>query len=161
MAEGFKNPKLTLHVSDGFEFMKNHKNEFDVIITDSSDPVGPGINLFQENYFILMKEALRNDGIVCSQGGTVWVEMDQIKSTLNHCRNQFVKCTYALVPVPSYPAGQIGFIIGSLNRDQQFVEACTTFRDEELDKMNLRYYSSSVHKAAFALPRFVNKELNL
>lgn len=40
MAKGFDNPKVELHVGDGFEFMKNHQNEFDVIITDSSDPVG-------------------------------------------------------------------------------------------------------------------------
>jgi len=40
MAEGFQSPKLTLHVGDGFEFMGKHENEFDVIITDSSDPIG-------------------------------------------------------------------------------------------------------------------------
>lgn len=40
MAEGFNDPKLTLHIGDGFEFIKNHPEEFDVIITDSSDPIG-------------------------------------------------------------------------------------------------------------------------
>lgn len=40
MAKGFFSPKLTLHVGDGFEFMKQNNNAFDVIITDSSDPVG-------------------------------------------------------------------------------------------------------------------------
>lgn len=40
MAKGFFSPKLTLHVGDGFEFMKKNNNAFDVIITDSSDPVG-------------------------------------------------------------------------------------------------------------------------
>ena len=40
MAEGFSSPKLTQHIADGFDYMKKHENEFDVIITDSSDPVG-------------------------------------------------------------------------------------------------------------------------
>lgn len=40
MAKGFFSPKLTLHVGDGFEFMKQNQEAFDVIITDSSDPVG-------------------------------------------------------------------------------------------------------------------------
>ena len=40
MGQGLTHPKVTLHIGDGFEFMKKHKNEFDVIITDSSDPVG-------------------------------------------------------------------------------------------------------------------------
>ena len=46
MSSGFSSPKLTLHVGDGFEFMKKHQGEFDVIITDSSDPVGPAESLF-------------------------------------------------------------------------------------------------------------------
>ena len=40
MSSGFSSPKLTLHIGDGFDFMAKHKSEFDVIITDSSDPVG-------------------------------------------------------------------------------------------------------------------------
>lgn len=59
MAKGFNSPKLELLVQDGFEYMKNHQNEFDVIITDSSDPVGPAVNLFTESYFKLLKNALK------------------------------------------------------------------------------------------------------
>jgi spermidine synthase len=40
MAKGFESEKLNLHIGDGFEFLKNNKNQFDVIITDSSDPEG-------------------------------------------------------------------------------------------------------------------------
>lgn len=47
MASGFESPKVKLTIGDGFEFMKNHKGEFDVIITDSSDPIGPAVSLFQ------------------------------------------------------------------------------------------------------------------
>lgn len=62
MAKGFDSPKLTLIVGDGFEYMKKHQKEFDVIITDSSDPVGPAVNLFTENYFKLLKTALKPNG---------------------------------------------------------------------------------------------------
>lgn len=68
MACGFDSPKVTLTVGDGFEFMKQHSGQFDVIITDSSDPVGPAESLFQESYFALMKHALKPNGIICSQG---------------------------------------------------------------------------------------------
>ena len=40
MAKGFFSPKITLHIGDGFEFMKQNQDAFDIIITDSSDPVG-------------------------------------------------------------------------------------------------------------------------
>ena len=68
MAKGFDSPKMNLFIGDGFEFMAQHKNEFDVIITDSSDPEGPAQTLFQVSYYELMKNALRENGIVCCQG---------------------------------------------------------------------------------------------
>jgi spermidine synthase len=37
---GFSDPRVKIHIRDGLEFIKEHKNEFDVIITDSSDPDG-------------------------------------------------------------------------------------------------------------------------
>jgi len=62
MAVGFENPKVELYIGDGFEFMKNHVNEFDVIITDSSDPIGKIISrlnaFFKENYHLLLDKLL-------------------------------------------------------------------------------------------------------
>lgn len=69
---GFKSPKLTLHVGDGLKFMKKHQNEFDVIITDSSDPIGPAECLFTSSYFKLLKSALKPNGIICSQAGNAF-----------------------------------------------------------------------------------------
>lgn len=159
MAVGFESEKLTLHVGDGFEFMKNHSQEFDVIITDSSDPVGPAISLFQENYFALMKSALRPGGMVCSQAGTIWNDMDLVTNTLNFCRNQFPSAAYGYASVPTYPSGQIGFVIGSLEDNKKFDTPLLTFTQEDEKKINLRYYNSDVHKAAFVLPTFVKYRL--
>lgn len=116
MSQGFDSPKLQLHVGDGFEFMKNRVGEFDVIITDSSDPIGPAITLFQESYFALMKSALRPGGVICSQGGTMWTNLDHIHDTLEHCKKQFLKVGYCTISVPTYPSGQIGFVIGTLDK---------------------------------------------
>jgi spermidine synthase len=68
MAIGFQHKSVDVHVGDGFEFLKNHKNEFDVIITDSSDPDGPAESLFQKPYFELLNEALREGGVITTQG---------------------------------------------------------------------------------------------
>lgn len=159
MSCGFNNSKLKLTIGDGFEYMKNHKNEYDVIITDSSDPVGPAESLFQESYFALMKQALKPGGIVCSQGGTYWTDLEHIKSTLNGCKNQFPVAGYAIASVPSYPCGQIGFIIGSLDTTRTLKEPTKIFTNNEIDQMNLKYYTSEAHRAAFVLPRFVEKRL--
>lgn len=68
MSIGFQHPNVKVHVGDGFEFLKNRQNEFDVIITDSSDPEGPAESLFQKPYFELLRDALRDGGVITTQG---------------------------------------------------------------------------------------------
>jgi len=160
MACGFDSPKLQLTIGDGFEFMKQHEGEFDVIITDSSDPIGPAVSLFEETYFALMKKALKPNGVICSQAGTVWTDIEYVKSTMAHCHKYFPTVRYAVTAVPSYPCGQIGFIIGSTEKNDDLKVPKKVFSDQQLDAMNMRYYSAETHRAAFdGLPRYVAKEL--
>lgn len=70
MAEGFNHAKSTVKVGDGFKFLADYKNEFDVIITDSSDPEGPAESLFKKPYFQLLHGALREGGVITTQGCT-------------------------------------------------------------------------------------------
>lgn len=161
MACGFDSPKLTLTIGDGFEFMKQHQGEYDVIITDSSDPIGPAESLFQENYFALMKKALKPNGVICSQGGTYWTDIEHVKTTMDHCRKHFPTVGYAITSVPSYPCGQIGFLIASTEPMHELKTPKTVFTEQQLDAMNLKYYSSETHRAAFeGLPRSVVKQLH-
>jgi spermidine synthase len=68
MSIGFQHPSVSVHVGDGFQFLKERINEFDVIITDSSDPDGPAESLFQKPYFELLFGALREGGVITTQG---------------------------------------------------------------------------------------------
>ena len=68
MSEGFDHPNVTVHVGDGFKFLEDKKDSFDVIITDSSDPEGPAESLFQKPYFELLHGALREGGVITTQG---------------------------------------------------------------------------------------------
>lgn len=160
MARGFDSPKVRLHIGDGFEYMKQHQNKFDVIITDSSDPIGPAESLFQESYFSLMKQALRPNGIICSQGGTFWTDVQHVKDTLDHCGKQFATVGYAITSVPSYPCGQIGFVIGACEPNANLKQPQRVFTEAELDAMDLKYYSADTHRAAFeGIPRSIIKQL--
>ncbi|XHG07043.1 putrescine aminopropyltransferase, variant 2 [Aspergillus wentii] len=68
MSIGYKHDKVKTHIGDGFKFLEEKKNEFDVIITDSSDPEGPAESLFQKPYFELLNGALREGGVITTQG---------------------------------------------------------------------------------------------
>ncbi len=114
MAKGLESPKLTLHIGDGFEFLKNHANAFDVIITDSSDPGGPAEALFESSYYRLMKTALRPKGIVCCQGESIWHYASLIEKILTFAGDIYPSVSYAVGQTPTYPSGIIGFILCSL-----------------------------------------------
>ena len=159
MAKGFDSPKLELLIGDGFEYLKKQKQQFDVIITDSSDPVGPAKVLFEQEYFECLKTALKPGGIVCCQAGTVWSNLDQVKSHFSVCKSLFPKVMYGVSSVPTYPTGQIGYLLGSLDADVDFRRPRRIFSESELDDMRVDYYSSKVHAACFDLPRFAEKAL--
>lgn len=62
-----------------------------------------------------MKRALRPGGIVCSQADTFWGHLKNAASMRNHCKEVFAKAAYATSYVSTYPAGQIGYALGSLD----------------------------------------------
>jgi spermidine synthase len=68
MSIGFQHPSVQTHIGDGFKFLADRKDEFDVIITDSSDPEGPAESLFQKPYFELLHGALKEGGVITTQG---------------------------------------------------------------------------------------------
>lgn len=63
-----------------------------------------------------MKSALKPGGLICSQAGTAWANLNFVQQTLHHCRSVFPICSYAIASVPTYPTGQIGFVLGSVNQ---------------------------------------------
>ncbi|XP_074625865.1 spermidine synthase-like [Acropora palmata] len=159
MACGFSSSKLTQFIGDGFEHMKEHVNEFDVIITDSSDPVGPAEPLFQQEYYELMKKALKPDGLLCCQGDCLWLDLSLIKSMVDFSKDLFPVVNYGFTTISTYPCGQIGFIMCSKNKDTRFEDPVTVFTESEVEQMGLQYYNAEVHKSAFVLPQFAKKKL--
>ncbi|XP_074040492.1 spermidine synthase-like [Leptinotarsa decemlineata] len=160
MAKGFDSPKLTLNICDGFEYMKNHVGEFDVIITDSSDPIGPAVNLFTENYYGLLKNALKPNGVISCQAGTVWSDFPQVKQTMENCKKHFPIVNYATSSVPSYPDGQIGYMVATLNKSLNLKKPVFRFTEKQVEELELRYYNDEIHSASFVLPNFVRKHLS-
>ena len=135
----------------------NLLQEFDVIITDSSDPEGPAESLFQESFYDLMKNALRPNGIICCQGENFWYFSDLVAKIVNFAGNIFPTVSYALTQIPSYPSGCIGFVLCSLEEDKHMSKPVHTFTEEQLEEMELKYYNSEMHTASFMLPTRARK----
>jgi hypothetical protein len=147
MSSLFSSPKVTIFVGDGPKFLAEHKASYDVIITDSSDPVGPAEALFKKPYFQLLYDALNPGGNISTQGECLWLHLPLISELGHMTRDIFPVSEYAYTTIPSYPSGQIGFVVCSkdANRDLKV----------PLRKVgNTKYYNDTLHRSAFNLPEF-------
>ncbi|KIH87857.1 spermidine synthase [Sporothrix brasiliensis 5110] len=159
MAAGFNHPKVKVHVGDGFKFLDDYKNEFDVIITDSSDPDGPAESLFKKSYFELLHSALREGGVITTQGSeNQWLHLPLITKLKQDCKEVFAVAEYAYTTIPTYPSGQIGFMVCSKDPNANVKVPLRKWTPEEESKL-CKYYNSEIHKASFILPNFAAKAL--
>ena len=149
-------PKVKLAFEDGFKFLEKYDNYFDVILTDSADPVGPGIKLFREDYYKLVKKALKPDGIMVSQSEGPWLYQKIIHDMTKAMCSQFTHVETYNAFIPLYPAGYWTFTFASdmytlKNFDLQRAQAVSGSCD---------YYNPEVHTASLALPGFVKRMVN-
>lgn len=178
-------PKVKVHIGDGFEFLKAKREAYDVIITDSSDPVGPAgmlskscvhascsyvvpiltrhshihqESLFQPEFFELLNAALKPDGILCTQCECIWLHLDIIQSVLRKVRKLYARVDYAYTTIPTYPSGQIGMLLCGKDGARDLRTPVVKVPREEADA--LRYYSEDMHRAAFVLPQFARKAVD-
>lgn len=132
---------------------------YDAIIVDSSDPVGPAETLFEPAFYDSMRAALAPGGIVCTQGECLWLHLPLIAKVVSACRAIFPSVEYAYTTVPTYPSGQIGFIMCSLDPSKHAIDRPKRAPVAALQD-KLQYYSPEIHATAFVLPQFAARALN-
>ncbi|KAH6760512.1 spermidine synthase 3 [Perilla frutescens var. hirtella] len=165
LAIGFEDPRVHLHVGDAIEFLKHApEGKYDAIIVDSSDPVGPAQELVERPFFETIARALRPGGVLCNMAESMWLHTHLIQDMLSICRDIFKgSVRYAWASVPTYPSGVIGFMLCSTEGPPvDFVHPINPI--EKLEgalhyRRELKFYNSEIHRAAFALPSFVRREV--
>ena len=145
----FDDPRVEVFLEDGSEFVKKRENFYDVIIVDSSDPIGPAEVLFQEQFFKNISNALNHDGIVITQSESFLYHRNIIKNIVASNKKIFPLYFYYYTMVPTYPSGVIGFSFCS--KKYHPIEDIHPERADALT--GLKYYNKEIHKAAFVLPQ--------
>lgn len=99
-------------VDDAAKFItKEGHDTYDAIIVDSSDPVGPAEALFKPEFFESLAQTLNPGGIICTQAECQWLHLDFIANVYRACCDIFPTVEYAYTAIPTYPSGQIGFML--------------------------------------------------
>jgi spermidine synthase len=153
MAKGFDDPRVRLHMQDGKQFVDDHRQSYDVIIVDSSDPIGPGKALFEPPFYRSLKASLKHGGIVATQGESFFIHTECVKNLTNITRQLFPVQAYSYMLVPSYPGGHLGICLASLGPELKKPARAISSEMQE----TLKYYSPEIHQASFVLPHFMTK----
>lgn len=157
IARSLDDERVSIVHADGAAFLRESPDSFDVVITDSSDPVGPAETLFESAYHGTVHAALRADGIMAAQAECAWLHVHIIAPMLNDCRRHFKRVEYAYTTIPTYPSGQIGFAICAKGDGAPLAEPARVLPAEVMEKM--KYYSANIHRAAFVLAEFARRAL--
>jgi len=147
LACSFADPKSEVIVDDGIKYIQEHKNEFDVILVDSTEPVGPAVVLFSPEFYQSCFEALKEDGMLVAQSESPFFNQEVIQMVYRGIQPIFPLTSLYLANIPTYPSGLWSFTVGSKKHDPQQVSTITDLK--------YKYYHAELHKAAFQLPSFV------
>ncbi len=152
----FEDPRLELVINDGAVFMRETDQTFDVIIVDSTDPIGPGEVLFTDHFYGHARRALNPGGILVTQNGVPFMQPDELVGTMRAFSTLFADRGCYLATVPTYAGGPMAFGWGT-DGDARNVSLATLQARFDAAGFAPDYYTPEVHLAAFALPGYVKR----
>jgi spermidine synthase len=148
----FRSPRAELIVADGNVFIDKVRETFDVILVDSSDPVGPSTVLHQESFYRKLKSKLNPGGIIAAQAGSLMLHLDSHARKSVFLKKIFRHSPLYLGPVPTYPVGMWCYNFLSDKVDPRKVR--TLYIPD-----GLRYFNPDIYRASLALPNFLADRL--
>ena len=152
--------RVNLYYEDGVAFVRNAKDaSYDLIIVDSTDPIGPGEGLFSVDFYKDCYRVLGEDGILVNQNESPYFDFNakEMKRANNKIKNLFEVTRVYQAHIPTYPSGHWLFGFASKKFDP-----IKNHNKEAWENLNLKtkYYNSDIHKGAFMLPQYVKDMLN-
>lgn len=146
-------PRAAIHFADGLDYIRQlPAGSVDVLIVDSTDPVGPAAGLFGEAFLSDVHRALADDGLMVQQSESPILHRDTILAELHTALSGagFEPAVTLQFPVVSYPSGWWSATMAGKRGD------LTAFReaDSRAKPFATQYYNADIHRAALAVPEF-------
>ena len=153
----YKDPRASLVIEDAFEFMKREKNRYDVILVDSTDPVGAAEVLFSDTFYSLCRGALNPGGVLAVQDGVPFLQPEEARGTMQLLRTLGLKSRVYLAAVPTYYGSSmaLGYASDDLAAMTPSLEAIKARFARS--GVQTRHYTPELHVASFVLPRWLEE----
>ena len=143
------NPRVEVLVDDGINHIRDKKAAYDVILVDSTEPIGPAEGLFALDFYRQIFLALKDDGLMVAQTESPFFNNDLIRRVYKDIASVFPVTKLYLANIPTYPSGLWSFTMGSKHWDPEKID------ESKLPDLGTRYYCPEIHKSVFKLPKFV------
>ena len=151
--------RVNLYFEDGIKFIKGKENLYDLIIIDSTDPIGPGEGLFTVEFYTDCYNALTDNGILINQCESPYYPNNskEMKRSFIKLNNLFNVCKAYQYHMPTYASGHWMFCFAS-----KVLDPIKDLNEEYWNSLNLetKYYNTDLHKGAFMLPNYVKNILD-
>ena len=159
-AGAYDDPRFTLVIDDGVNFVNQTTQTFDVIISDCTDPIGPGESLFTSAFYEGCKRCLKPGGIFVAQNGVCFLQQDEAVGSHRKLSHYFRDVSFYQAAIPTYYGGIMTFAWASDNEALRHLSS--EIIQARFHKANLtcRYYNPAIHTAAFALPQYLHDALS-
>jgi len=152
----FSDPRTNLVVEDAFEFLRREKRRYDVIISDSTDPIGAAEVLFSTEFYRLCEASLKPSGALSLQNGVAFLQPNEPRGTMRALRAQNLLATCYLTCVPTYYGGPMTLAFASRDPNVMTAPGDVVAQRFAASKLTgLKHYSPAVHGASFVLPQWI------
>ncbi len=156
----FDDPRTDLRISNGIDFVTNCKDEYDVIIIDSTDPVGPGEVLFTKQFYQSCQQLLSYSGVLITQNGVPFLQAEELKDSLSNLKDIFYDVTCYTAAIPIYSGGLMAFGWATDDATLNPETLSSLTNRYEMSEIETLYYSPEVHLAAFVLPPYIKNMID-
>jgi spermidine synthase len=152
----FKDKRAQVLIADGIDYVrKAEPGSFDVVIVDSTDPIGPGEVLFTDAFYRNCRRILRKGGVMVNQNGVPFFQPEEVTTTKRRLSKIFKDVTFYYAVVPTYIGGMMTLTWASDDPKLRRVPPATLARRFKAARIKTRYYTPGIHTGAFNLPPFI------
>ena len=156
----FADPRFESVIADGMKYVAETDRRFDVIIVDSTDPQGPGAVLFTREFYAACRRCMAKGGVMVTQNGVPFFQPDELVSSVRHFKAIFADAGCYVAAIPTYVGGHMAMGWAADDPALRQVDVATLVeRYAAAGSFTTKYWTPEVHKAAFALPRFIANEV--
>ena len=152
----FADKRFESVIDDGMKYVAKTDRRFDVIIVDSTDPQGPGKVLFSKKFYTACKRSMAPGSVMVTQNGVPILQSGELTSGIAKFRQLFADGSCYVAAIPTYIGGHMAMGWATDNpRLRETPLKTVAERYRKAGNFLTKYWTPEVHKAAFALPRFI------